>query len=70
MRLVCQVCADRVLMNVGAVIVVVCDVFDAATVVTTFPDIQLFRRNEKPPLIYCMAFSSEMSGAGVSKRCV
>ena len=26
---------------------------------------RLFRRNEKPPLIYCMAFSSETSGAGV-----
>ena len=46
MRLVCQVCADRVLMNVGAVIVVVCDVFDAATVVTTFPDIQLAFQTE------------------------
>jgi len=25
----------------------------------------LFRRNEKPPLMNCMAFSSETSGAGV-----
>src|SRR5438309_12031083 len=25
----------------------------------------LFKRNEKPPLINCMAFSSETSGAGV-----
>jgi len=33
-------------MNVGAVIVVGCDVFDAATVVTTFPDIQLAFQTE------------------------
>ena len=65
--MVCEMRCDGILLNVGEVIAVVFGIFDAVFFEALLPSL-LLSWKAKPPLMYCMAFSSEMSGAGVRMR--
>ena len=62
--------ADGVLLDVDFAGVEFFEGEDLRFVEASRPDVELaLRRKEKPPLMYCMAFSKETSGAGVRRAC-
>ena len=68
-----QLGANRILPNVSAMVCKVARILDAMFVVSCLPYFvaecgSLLARNEKPPLMNCIDFSRETSGAGVNGR--